>query len=215
MKHFANDSDMDFQLFGILLSPSWLSGLLTAIASLGLVAFSIISSHYNGSNAQLQFLKFNAGRSHDSTRAIGHTLDKNAIISNLPLMLFWCIVGFIVYMFANNVMVAIQQAAEFRQELDHYANLNRRQLIVHAIEKLGIRLMVLIIWVPYILVFFHVIVPYIIALSLAASPALASPSGISYFILASVVMFVSVHIHVVMLRLLALRPRLLSNAIYV
>jgi len=214
MKHFANDSDLDATLFGVLISPSWLSGFLSLLASLGIVTFSIVSAHYQGSNAKLQFLKYNAA-GHGSTQSIAQTLDRNVFISNLPLLLFWCLVGFVVYMFAANVVSAVQQAAEFRQELDHYANLNRRQMIRYALEKLAIRLAVLVLWVPYILMFFGRIVPYVIASALASSPQVASPSGLSYAILAIVVGFVTIHVHVVLLRLLALRPRLLSNAIYV
>jgi flagellar biosynthesis protein FlhB len=218
MKHFANNSNLDARLFGILLSPSLLSAFVSIVLSIGLVAFSIVSSRYKGSSTRLLFLNFNADQSHQShssAQAIGRTLDSNKFISNLPLLLFWCLVGFVVYMFAVNIFGAVQRAAELGDELNHFTNMNRGQIIRESLEKLGIRLVVIVVWIPYILLFFHHIVPYVIGLALAASPNLASAAGVGYVILAPVVLAVSLHVHTVLLRLLVLRPRLFSHALYV
>ena len=136
MKHFANNSNLDGRLFGILLRPSFLSAFIGIVLSIGLVAFSIISSHYKGSSTRLLFLKFNADQSHGSAQAIGRTLDSNKFISNLPLLLFWCLVGFVVYMFAVNIFGVVQRAAELGDELNHFTNLNRGQIIRESLEKL-------------------------------------------------------------------------------
>jgi hypothetical protein len=215
MKHFANDSNLDTRLFGILLSPSLLSAFVIIVLSIGLVVFSIISSHYKGSSTRLLFLKFNADQSHSSAQAIGRTLDSNKFISNLPLLLFWCLVGFVVYMFAVNIFGAVQRAAELGDELNHFTNMNRGQIVRESLEKLCIRLVVIVVWIPYILLFFHHIVPYVIGLALAASPDLASVTGVGYVVLAPIVLSVSLHVHTVLLRLLVLRPRLFSHALYV
>ena len=215
MKHFANNSNLDAKLFGILLSPSLLSTFVGGVISIGLVVFSIASSHYRGSSTRLLFLNFNADQSHSSAQAIGRTLDSNKFISNLPLLLFWCLVGFVVYMFAVNIFGVVQRAAELGDELNNFTNLNRGQIIRESLEKLGIRLVVIAVWIPYILLFFHHIIPYVIGLALAASPELTSASGVGYVILAPVVLAISLHVHTVLLRLLVLRPRLFSHALYV
>jgi hypothetical protein len=207
MNHFANNSNLDRQLFGILLSPSWLSGFMSAFISIGVVVVTMVSASYSASDTRLQFMKFHLERSQASSGAIGHALDSNKFIGNLPLLLFWCLMGFVVYMFAINVVGAIHQAAELNDELAHFTHLNRRQIIGQAIEKLLIRLIVLAVWIPYIIVFFHHIVPFSVASALAALPIL-------YVVLAVVVLFAALQIHVILLRLLALRPRLFSNAVY-
>jgi hypothetical protein len=214
MNHFANNSNLDRQLFGILLSPSWLSGFVSAFISIGVVVVTMVSASYSASDTRLQFMKFHLERSQASSGAIGHALDSNKFIGNLPLLLFWCLMGFVVYMFAINVVGAIHQAAELNDELAHFTHLNRRQIIGQAIEKLLIRLIVLAVWIPYIIVFFHHIVPFSVASALAALPILYTPTGIYYVVLAVVVLFAALQIHVILLRLLALRPRLFSNAVY-
>ncbi len=218
MKHFANNSNLDARLFGILLSPSLLSAFISIVLSVGLVVFSIVSSHYQGSSTRLLFMKFNADQalqSHNSAQAIGRTLDSNKLISNLPLLLFWCLVGFVVYMFAINIFGVVQRVAELGDELNNFTNMNRGQIIRESLEKLGIRLVVIVVWIPYILLFFHHIVPYVIELALVASSNLASVTGVGYVVLATVVLAISLHVHTVLLRLLVLRPRLFSNALYV
>ena len=215
MKHFAQDSELNSKLIGLLLRPSWLSGLIAGLGSAGLIVFSIVSSHYNGSNARLQFLNYKAADGGATSQAIGRTLDSNKLISNLPLLLFWMLIGLIVYLFAANVVNLIRETRELNVELASYTNVNRRTVIRDALEKLLIRLVVVAVWVPYILFFFHTLVPYVIALALAASPQLASVVGIEYIVLAFTVLFFGLHMHTLLVRLLLLKPRLFSRALYV
>ncbi len=214
MKHFAYNSSYDSQLFGILLSPSWLSGLLAIMASGIVVAFAVISSQYKGSDTRLQLLHLHT-QTQASTASIGHALDRSPFISNLPLLLFWCLVGLVVYMFAVNIVGAIQHAAQFNEELATYANINRRVMIRAAIQKLGIRLIVLVVWIPYILFFFKWMAPYVMRLAIIASVELTTFTGIMYLLTAVILLTIGLHFHTILLRLMLLRPRLFGGALYI
>lgn len=215
MKHFADDADINLQLIGVLLTPSWLSGFVSVVTSSGLAIFSVALAHYKGSDTQLQFYNYNAQRSHEISQTIGRVLDSNQLISNLPLLVFWCLVGIVVYLFASNVASAFRQAADLRDQLTHFAHISRRSLVRSAGERFGLRLTILLLWIPYLLFFFNQLVPYLIALALSASFELTTVGGIGYLLFAILIGSVGLHLHVVLLRLLILRPRLSSSDIYV
>lgn len=207
MKKFISNSSLDAKLFDILLSPSSLSGFLAGIAAIGFVAFVIISANYRGSNTELQVFQYQASQSTIPAQTIGHALDSNNIVSNLPLLLFWALVGFVVYLFAINIVSSVKGAAELKNEIENYTNLNRRQIVLEVLQKLLIRLIVLLVWVPYINLFFHQLVPYVATLGVVASLHLLSVTGVSCTLLALIVLFVGLHVHAILLRLLVLKPR--------
>ena len=215
MKHFAHNSNTDEKLFILLLKPSILSAFVSIVAATGLVAATIIGSHYRSSDTRLQLLKYLHSSDGLSIHNAQHALDSNRVISNLPLLLFWILVGFVVYLCAINLYGLLREAADLREELTDNINTGRGAVIREVLEKLAIRIVVLAVSVPYILVFFHRLLPYAVALSLAASSQLTKLQGIEYEVLAFSLVVGGMHVFVILLRLLALRPRLLSRALYV
>lgn len=215
MKHLKHGSGHDAKLFGLLLMPSWLSTIIGATISLGIVVYTLVSAHYRGSNAQLTFLNYGKPGLDATTQSVSNRLASNELLANLPLFIFWALVGAVVYMFAINIFTAFKYVAEVTDEIEHYENVNRRQLIRVAVEKLAIRLGVLLVWIPYVLLFFSWVVPYGIAASLAASADFPSFSSGAIATLAVIILFAAIHLHVVLLRLLTLRVRLFSSAVYV
>lgn len=215
MKHFAHNSNTDEKLFMLLLRPSLLSAFVGVVSAAGLVAATIIGSHYRSSDTRLQLLKYLHSSDGLSIQNAQHALDSNRVISNLPLLLFWILVGFVVYLCAINLYGLLREAADLRKELTGNVNNGRAVVIKEVLERLAIRIVVLAVTVPYILVFFHRVVPYAVALSLAASNQLTKLQGTEYVFLALLLIVGGLHVFVILLRLLALRPRLLSRALYV
>ncbi len=213
MKHFSHNSSTDARLLDSLLLPSLLSAWVLGLASIGLVAFVPLSLFYKSSALRLQLLDFQTTQAHASIQAVAHKLDSNAFISNLPLFLFWCLVGFIVYMFAVNIYGVAERTAEVLDEFNNYVHINRQQLVRDSLEKLALRASVVILWVPYILLFFHHIIPYVIVLSLAAADNLLSWAGLGSLLLAMVILFLALHVHTLLLRLLMLRTRVFSGTL--
>jgi hypothetical protein len=214
MRHSLNGSNLDKKLFGVLLTPSWLSGVIVVTAGLVTAAGTILSAHYQDSSLRLDYLTYQAGQSAGNYQAVSSGLQANQYIADLPLFILWGLVGIVAYFFTMNLIAAARGAVGLKQELG-YAHVNRFQLIWTAAQHLLVRLVVLALWVPYILVFFHRLVPYCVASALAGSAQLATPLGVAYVALAAVVMTVALHLHTVLLRLLFLRPRLFSQALYV
>ena len=213
MKHFANNSNSDSHALGVLLTPSWASTITGIVISIGFVTFVIVSTFFKGSTLRQQLLDFSSSHSAASAQTISRTLDKNAFISNLPLFLFWCLVGFVIYMFAINIYGVVQHTAEVLDELNNNVHIDRRQLIRESFEKLGLQITVAIIWVAYIVAFFHYIIPYVIVLCLAAADNLLSLVSLGSLFLAVIILLLGLHVHTLLLRLLMLRTRLFGGTL--
>ncbi len=205
MKHFSHNSQSESGVIDSLIRPTWLSALIGGLISLSLITYVILSTYFKGSGFRFQLL--GNSQAPATLNSVGQKLDSNSIISNLPLFLFWCLVGIVVYTFAVNIFDTIRHTAEVIDEFNNFVNIDRKQIIRAAIEKLIIRIFVILIWGAYILFFFHHLIPYVIVLSLASADRLLSLTGAGSFVLAAVVMFLALHVHTLLLRLLLLRTR--------
>jgi hypothetical protein len=215
-KKMLKTSDYDRRLIGLLLLPSWLSGLVAVCGGLAVTVASIVISRYQGSSLQLELFNYRATPAPNLTtsyQTVGTNLSANTFVSDLPLFLFWALAGLIVYLFASSLFGVLQNVAELKSELD-YVHTDRRQLIDIALLHLAFRLGVLLFWLPYLLFFFHHVVPYSIAAAHVASASLISLNGLMYSLLAFLVIAGSLHIHAILLRLLFLKPRVFTNALY-
>ncbi len=204
----------DRRLFVLLLIPSWLSGIIAVIAGVGVAVGTIVLAHYRGSSVQVDFLRYRSGGTVSDFETVSSGLQANKLIANLPLLMFWGLVGLVVYLFAINIIEVVKNTAQLTEELG-YAHVNRRRLVWDAAKRLLVRLLVIALWVPYILFFFHRLLPYCISNMTLASAKLPSFPGLMHTLLVVVIMVLAIHAHTVLLRLLFLRPRLFSKALYV
>jgi len=212
MEQRKRNLQLEWDLLGILLTPSWLSGIISAVAGIAVAVVPITLSHYRGSGVEFEYLQYHSGQS--SFSAVSHGLLSNSVVANLPLIIFWALLGLVVYQFAMSTFRAIQNAAEVTAQLT-YVHASRSKLMALALTHLLIRLGVAVLWLPYILVFFHQLLPYCISAALAGSAEISTVNGPLYIGLAVVVMTAAVHLHVVLLRLLLLKPRLFTSNLYV
>jgi hypothetical protein len=215
MRKKPSTSNFDAELFGILLLPSWLSGTIAIVLSLIFSVGTILLSIYQTSSIRVDYLQYQAAELSNSYQQINNRLAENSFISNLPLLVFWSIVGLVVYLFAANLFAAIHNTAELHSQLRDYVNVDRKKLILSAFTHLGIRLLVLAVWTIYIFFFFHHVIPYCTAAAIAGSGHLGFVQNCLYEILAVILMVAAIHLHTIMLRLLLLKPRLFSGVLYV
>lgn len=204
--------DIDSEKIRMLLIPSWFSGSLAFVASLLLTFGAILISHYQASAIRLDFLDYQEGQMLNTYHRVNNSLSTNSIIGNLPLLLFWSLIGLVVYIFVANLFTAIYHTAELKDELE-YVHVDRKNLIKAAVTHLLIRVGVLIVWIFYFLFFIHYLFPYSIASALA-STAERGLQGIEYGFLSIIVMLLSLHLFTVLLRLVLLRPRIFSSVSY-
>lgn len=213
MKYTSKNPSINKRLFLAVFTPSWLSAASCILIGLAVSMWVVASTGFKSSGLRLDIITYKTA--HGTTYHAADTgILANPFVSNLPLIAFWTIVGFIVYLFAINVFRAIGSTAELKDELD-YVNVNRHDLLFSAFEALLVHLVVLLFWAAYLLFFFSHIVPYVINLALVGAAQLQNPLVGGYALFAAVVMALAIHINVIFARLLFLRPRLFSKAVYI
>jgi hypothetical protein len=206
------ETKINRRLIGYLFTPSLLSGLVCTIAALSLTLATIGFLQYSGSSLKIDYQNYQAA-SHDQSVADSYRTDAMfKLISSAPLLAFWALVGLVVYLLATSVVTAVQQANEMKHELD-YVNSNRTRLLGTVFLHFVIRCAVIAIWLPYLLFFFHQVVPY--AITAAEAGGLLTLDGVVGAVLSVIIMALALHVHVFLLRVLLLRPRVLSRALYV
>ena len=202
----------DLDAFGLLLKPSWLSGLLSLVISLAIVIGAVALLHYNGSSWQLLVTAQQAPPTMvgtNSTTFEGEVND-NVLVSSLPLLVFWGGVGIIVYSFIIAVGDAFRNVLELKEEM-HYVHANRHFLLRQALFHLVLRVIFLVIWMLYVSYTLHFLLPYVIALAYAGSGGFGLLFNCIYLVGAVVIAAISLHLHTVLLRLLFLKPRMFGQ----
>lgn len=213
MKYTSKNPSINKRLFLAVFTPSWLSATICILTGLAVSLWVVASTGFKSSTLRLDIITYKSAQG-TTYHAADTGILANPFVSNLPLIAFWTIVGFIVYLFAINVFRAISSTAELKDELD-YVNVDRHDLLVSALEALAVHLAVLLLWAGYLLLFMQHIVPYVINLALVGAAQLQNPMVAGYAVFAAVVLALALHINVIFARLLFLRPRLFSKAVYV
>jgi hypothetical protein len=79
-------------------------------------------------------------------------------------------------------------------------------------KRVGARLLIGVLWIGYVFVSIQVVLPFaILASQLAFSTDSSVGEGIGYLLFALTLLLACIHLHVVMARLLLLRPRVFGN----
>ena len=137
----------------------------------------------------------------------------NSFISNLPLLLFWIGVGFVVYYFAVSVYGALQETVELEQEMG-YANTNRNVLVREAVMRLGIRLIGVTLWFLYVGWFVKDLIPYVLASVHKLTGAAASGHDVEMLIWATALLLIGMQVHAIFLRWITLKHRVFSSGFF-
>lgn len=212
MKHLPSETNFDSRLIVLILLPSWLSSSIAMVAGIGVGVGTLLVSHYQTSSLRLELLNYDF--THTATYQAFVTTTSSGFLGDLPLLLFWVLIGLVLYLFAINIIRAIRNQLELNQELS-YVHVNRRKLIWTAVEHFMIRLIIVLIWVSYTLFFFRTIVPYCGTAALAGSGEASIWLSAGFVLTSILVMVVAVHIHTILLRLFLFKPRVLSSVLYV
>lgn len=194
----------------LLLLPSWVVNFVGVAVGVLTTGATIVLSHYQGSELQRQIFEVQAnaqpGAEADSYQTIASNFSDNQFVGALPLLLVWAAVGLAVYFFANSIVRSFSQAAELRDELN-YVHVSRQQRLHEALQHFGIRVAAVIGWFIFIKVSLSVLIPYALASAKVAADSW-SFANVGYAVLAAGVLYVTVCVHAVFLRLIALKPRL-------
>lgn len=173
----------------------------------------IVISQYQSSELRQELFEAHQANTVTSTfgfKTITDNLAQYDIINNAPLFLFWAGIGIVVYFFAVSIMGALSSAVEMEQELE-YVNAPRERLIKAAALKTVIRLVLLGLWLAYLQLFLHILLPYVLGAAHVAATSTRTV-GMLYAMLAVGILFLSIQGHVTLIRLVALRTRIFGSA---
>jgi hypothetical protein len=182
------------------------------VVGLLIVGGALVSLHYDGSYTQLYVdqSKIEA-RDARAESQYGQTVRKqDGYLSYVPLLILWGGVGAIAYSFTSGIFRAFRASYDLNKELD-YVNADRRALINMSIERLIVRVVALLVWFVAISYSVRVIIPYIVSVSYASTIAENWMFAVGYVLFAFLITVICVHLHTILLRLVALRPRLFGN----
>lgn len=196
---------------GTLLTPSLASA--TLCGGLGLLILLISSLIYNSRNNVLYNLLFGPDSSAEliqsgkgSIGAINDAVFGNPILNKIIFFVFWCLVGLVIYFLISGIGKTTAVVAETTHQF-HYLNAKKQQIE----EQLGLRIMMRSMGVLaaflYGIFFFTVLFPFSILCGRIGISILGL-GGWLYFMAGLIVLVLSLHIWIVLLRFISLRPRL-------
>jgi len=205
----TDETQFERRLFHHLLIPSYLSALTTIGAALLIVGAALLTRLYWSTGWAATSVRTIA----DSNRYVLHnwgtsqTNDGSSTLSAILLFIFWALVGLAVYFFVAGLFRAAGEARQLEQEVSTYVHRNRDAIIRNFAERMLTRIVGLCLLFLVVTLYLRELIPFGLtagrAAALAASPIL---SVVSAFCL----LVVGGHLITILLRLVALRPRLFS-----
>lgn len=205
-------STNDRRLFTLLLIPSWLSGFFCITFSLAIITTVVISSHFSSTvEQQVNFLLTLNADSDLSYYGGSNGFTLSNILAIATTAVFWAIVGLTSYLTVASIISAVQKARQFKHELG-YVNSRPGKLMQTALIHFLLRATIFVLWFFYLKFFFGVILPHCLLWVFTAYSF--TFSSVCSILLAFIVATSAAHVHVVLLRLLALRPRIFHGESY-
>ncbi len=145
-----------------------------------------------------------------SYNKLASKLAENRIINDLPLILFWVLVGVAVYFVVIEIIKSVNSTIELADDIKE-TKVSKRQAIL---KETGIRSLIravtVIVWYIYLRLFILKFIP----LDLSYINRFATSRTVSNainFILIAIVLLVLLHINTVIFRFIALKRRLISK----
>lgn len=206
-------SDQDRRLIGILLTPSWLSGLLVIVAGLVVCVGVIAAFEAHNSPIQQQLVAWQQNKPQPALTTPEQVLpenDKPSLRGSWPLLVVWSLIGLVVYAIATTIVGSIARAEQLRESLDD-VHARPRDLLESTAEHILLRVVALIILLVLVQIFVKQLLPYSITAAHASAADVLSPSGALYALLSFAMVTISLHVQVIFLRLTVGRVRLFST----
>ncbi len=206
-----------FRFIGILLQPSL--GSVMGIFGLSLVIFFLSTlSVTRPSGLIYDFLFGPESRdapefinlARDSLMTLSNTVFGNETLNKVLFFICWLLLGTVVYLISSSISNSVVAANDIRSEL-HYMNLHKEELEREVGKRLALRGVAILNWFFYGLFFFKFLLPYSVSAAHIAVSLLGSWQGWAYGLLSLLVLMVSLHIHLVLLRFTLLRPRVFGG----
>jgi hypothetical protein len=197
-------SENDIRALGHLLTPSWLSGLITAVIALALSVgvVLIFSLHGSGFQQDLIILQQSTAAHASSTNSSQIIVENNNLTfgNTWPLMIIWGFVGLLTYMIVAGLSHFFKTFHDMEKSLS-YAHTDATSIIHETIERVTLRLTAFIILGFLVDLFIKKVIPYSVSAALASANNLLNLDSLLYIFLSLAVSLISVHILIILFRL--------------
>ncbi|MDB5186203.1 MAG: hypothetical protein JWL85_726 [Candidatus Saccharibacteria bacterium] len=200
----------------LLLKPSFASLLACfSVAGVVLITSMLLYTSKNGLLYEYMFGKHSSAEmiqsSANSMAAFSEAMFNNAALNDVLFFVFWMLLGCIVYLVLAGFGFTLSLAGKTLHEL-HYVNIQRKITDDDPFTKVALRSLVILMWFVYSVFFFKILLPFSILSGQIGISNLYDLDGWLYVGLAFAVLIASLHLHVVLLRLLMLRPRVFGGS---
>lgn len=192
-----------------IIAPSFLSGFVSLVSAVGVIAWVLIPFFYVGSYLERygEVLVKARGGIVDLYAFITNELNSSDLIGNITIFCVWAIVGLAVYYLVVALLSLVIDLIRFADILG-YENSDKKSIVTEASERFMLRTVGIVCLGVFAAVVFQLIVPVI--LTLIAASFSSPPLMAAMYLIASVVFTMAVvHIIVVLLRVIFLRTRLI------
>ncbi|MGH7249945.1 MAG: hypothetical protein ACREGC_03140, partial [Minisyncoccia bacterium] len=196
--------------------PSLASSLI--IVGISLTGFAIATFYYLSGNGAIYNFLFGPdssaeliSQSRGSFDAITSTIFGNPLLNKILYFAFWMIVGLLVYFMLYVIIKGAATAAEDIEEAK-YKNAQPNKLVQGIITRLAVRAILVVAWMIYCVLFIKTLLPFSVLSMKIGVVNFTSPDGWFYTIIALFVLVTSLHLHVIFMRLITLKVRLIDSA---
>ena len=205
----------DKKLFSLLVTPSWLSGLIAVSAGLIVSVGVIIAFSVNISSVQQQLTVWQQNqptRELTKPSQIVTSNDHPQIKDSWPLLVVWAGVGLLVYIITAAIVHGLSSAEALRESMGY---VNSKPLVALEITAghIVLRIVATIALIALVRIFIKEIIPYGITAAHASASDLLSATGLLYAVLAFAIIVVTIHIQTIFLRLALGRVRVFSAGV--
>jgi amino acid transporter len=202
-------SDEDSRQISLLVKPSWISGLVAIVIGLIISVGVIVAFVAHNSVLQQQLLSWEQSQTQPALTTPSQTLPENnhpTLQGSWSLLILWSLAGLVVYVIAASVIHSLARAEELRESLD-YVNARPKAMLASTAEHLMLRTIAAIVLVVFGVTFWRQIIPYSILASHASAADVVSLDGGLYALLSFLLIVISVHVQIILLRLTLGRAR--------
>jgi hypothetical protein len=204
------------QALAILLSPSWLSGLVAIVAGLLVSVGVIVAFSVNNSPVQQQLI---AWQQHQDQKPLTQpnevVVHQDKPVINLrdswSLMVVWGMVGLAVYAIGASIVSSLSRAETLRESLT-YVNAKPGALLKDAAEHIVLRLLATAILGILLLLLVKQVLPYSITAAHASAADILSGTGLLYAFLSFALVAFTLHLQTIFARLAVGRLRIFSES---
>ena len=195
------------------LKPSWQVNLVGITFGILFTGFIIGLGTYQNSTLKQNLLGVNwhesfAVEQKASLQTISENLAHNSVIGAAPLFLVWAGLGLMIYLFTIKIVRGFGSALSLTEEMG-YMHTSRSAILKDAFLHLGIRIGALIFWFIALKLTLSFLLPLMITYASAAHN-LDAPS-LFYAVLAALLGYFIVYLHVVCFRFILLRRRVFGD----